>query len=106
MPDLPIGAISANWGGTCLASWLPAGSEALACGARGTSGTSNLWNGIMAPLAVGPLAVSGFLFSQGECDADANLTAQYSCAFPKFITEWRSRFGVPGAFFSFQQLPA
>lgn len=52
------------------------------------------------------MAVDGFLFSQGECDADCNNTAYYRCAFPRFINDWRRDFDVLDAFFSFQVLPA
>ena len=106
-PPLPMGLISANWGGTCLSSWTPAdGAAVAACGNTGTSGHSNLYNGLISPLAVGPLALDGFLFSQGECDADCNNTAYYACAFPRFIEDWRAKFASPQAFFSFQVLPA
>jgi hypothetical protein len=106
-PAMPMGMVSANWGGTCLSSWTPAdGAAVAACGSTGTSGHSNLYNGLIAPLAVGPLALDGFLFSQGECDADANTTAFYACAFPRFIQDWRGKLGAPQAFFSFQVLPA
>ena len=104
---MPFGMISANWGGTCLSSWTPAdGAAAAACGMTGTSGHANLYDGLIAPLTVGPLALDGFLWSQGECDADCNNTAYYQCAFPKFIEDWRGKFAAPGAFFSFQVLPA
>ena len=106
-PTMPLGMVSANWGGTCLGSWAPAdGAAVAACGNTGTSGHSNLYDGLIAPLAVGPLALDGFLFSQGECDADCNNTAYYACAFPKFIEDWRGKFQSPGAFFTFQVLPA
>lgn len=106
-PDLPMGMISANWGGTCLGSWAPQdGAAVAACGNTGTSGHSNLYNGLIAPLTVGPLGLDGFLFSQGECDADCNNTAYYSCAFPRFIGDWRSKFAAPSSLFSFQVLPA
>jgi hypothetical protein len=52
------------------------------------------------------MAIDGFLLSQGECDADCNNTAYYSCAFPRFIQDWRAAFQAPDAFFSFQVLPA
>ena len=52
------------------------------------------------------MALEGWLFSQGECDADANNTQYYECAFPKFIEDWRGKFANPAAFFSFQVLPA
>lgn len=111
LPELPVGVISANYGGTCLSSWVPEDGAAAACGRTGTSGSFNLYNGLIAPLTHGPITVEGILFSQGECDADCNNTAYYECAFPKFIDDWRTRF-VSGAgdttetFFGFQVLPA
>ena len=106
-PTVPIGAISSNWGGTCLSSWTPADGSAVAdCGVSGTSGHSNLYDGLIAPLALGPMAIDGFLWSQGECDADCNNTAYYRCAFPRFINDWRKKFDALDAFFSFQVLPA
>jgi sialate O-acetylesterase len=82
-PTLPFGMVSANWGGTCLSSWTPAdGTAAAACGMTGTSGHANLYNGLIAPLAVGPMALDGFLFSQGECDADCNNTCVVVLATP------------------------
>ena len=42
----------------------------------------------------------------GECNADANTTDYYACAFAPFITDWRSSFGVPDALFGFELLPA
>jgi sialate O-acetylesterase len=106
-PTVPVGAISANWGGTCLSSWTPAAGTAVRdCGFSGTSGAANLYNGLIAPLTLGPMAVDGFIWSQGECDADCNNTAFYRCAFPRFISDWRAAFAAPDAFFSFQLLPA
>lgn len=106
-PTVPMGMVSANWGGTCLSSWTPAdGTAARDCGMSGTSGHANLYDGLIAPLALGPMSVDGFLWSQGECDADANNTHYYSCAFPRFINDWREKFAAPDALFTFQVLPA
>ncbi len=43
---------------------------------------------------------------QGECNADANTTSYYGCAFGPFVDAWRNAFGVPDAFFGFELLPA
>ncbi len=99
---VPIGMISNNWGGTCLESWCP-GSVSAACGVANVVPT--LFNAMYEPYLVGPMSVTGFLWSQGECNADKNNTAFYACAFPLFIQSWRNAFNVPDAFFGFQVLP-
>ena len=56
---VPLGLVSDNWGGTAIQAWSsPAALEA--CGWAG--GGSNLWNAMIHPLAVGPLALTGFLW--------------------------------------------
>jgi sialate O-acetylesterase len=100
---VPIGAVSNNWGGTCLQLWAP-DAVTDACGMPGN--VPSLYNAMIAPLTVGPMAVSGFLWSQGECNADSNTTDFYACAFRPFIDAWRGQFGAPSAFFGFELLPA
>ena len=70
------------------------------------SATPNLYNAMVYPYTVGPMALSAFLWSQGEANADSNTTAYYQCAFPLFVDAWRGAFAVPGAFFGFELLPA
>lgn len=99
----PIGLISNNWGGTCLERWAPT-SVSAPCG-KGTT-VPILYNAMIAPYTVGPMTVSGFLWSQGECNADSNSTAYYGCAFGAFMDSWRNAFGNSDAFFAFELLPA
>jgi hypothetical protein len=61
---------------------------------------------MITPYLQGPMAVSGFLWSQGECNADSNEQQYYACAFPLFLDNWRAAFGVPDLFFGFEVLPA
>jgi sialate O-acetylesterase len=106
--EVPLGLISNNWGGTCLQSWVPA-SVTDVCGDPPPVGPINiLYNSMINPYAVGPMAVSAFLWSQGECNADANQTDFYACAFKPMIQAWRASFSVarPDAFFGFEVLPA
>jgi sialate O-acetylesterase len=98
--SVPIGLISNNWGGTCLQEWFSAPDS---CGIKATP---ILYNAMIVPYLQGPMALTGFLWSQGECNADANQTAYYACAFAPFIDGWRQQFGVPDAFFGFELLPA
>ncbi len=64
------------------------------------------------PYLVGPMTVTGFFWSQGECNADNNETAFYACAFGPFMDSWRQEFRTPAhfngpnAFFGFELLPA
>jgi hypothetical protein len=104
--SVPVGIISNNWGGTCLQSWSPPYVNAACNSTYSSSGMSNLFNTMIAPYAVGPMAITGFLWSQGECNADENDTHYYGCAFPQFIEAWRDEFDAPTAFFGFELLPA
>ena len=100
---VPLGLISNNWGGTCLQSRVDPGISA-SCGL--TNQVPTMYNAMVVPYLVGPMAVSGFLWSQGECNADFDSVTFYACAFPLFIDSWRTLFGVPDAFFAFELLPA
>ena len=53
----------------------------------------------------GPMALSGFLFYQGEANTQNATTAkEYGCLFPELITAWRDAFKHPDLFFGFVQL--
>ena len=57
------------------------------------------------PFTVGPMALTGFIWYQGESNTNNQETADaYACLFPAMITAWRSAFGLPSAFFGFIQL--
>jgi sialate O-acetylesterase len=100
--SVPLGLVSDNWGGTCLQSWAsPAVNKAC-----GVTSAPTLYNAMIAPYLVGPMSLTGFLWSQGECNADNNSTDYYGCAFGPFVDDWRTTFGNRGAFFGFELLPA
>jgi sialate O-acetylesterase len=56
---VPIGLVSDNWGGTQIQLWSSPAALA-ACGWAG--GGSSLWNAMIHPLTVGPVALTGFLW--------------------------------------------
>ena len=99
----PIGLVSSNWGGTRIESWMT--QKAIApCG--GTA-PANLFNAMIAPFTVGPMAVTGFTWYQGESDLSVvsrPLNNNYVCTEPAMMAEWRGLFGVPSAFFGIVQL--
>ena len=99
--SVPIGAINNNWDGSCMEFWVPA-EYSLQCN---VTAIPAFYNAKIAPYSTGPTAVTGFLWSQGECNANSNTTDYYHCVFPSFIESWRAAFNVPDAFFGFELLP-
>ena len=123
---VPLGLISSNIGGTPIQAWSPAAANT-ACdappyppflpfppkpGVKPTPcpyclGNATLYNGNIAPFAAGPMALSGFLWYQGEANADVNQTqGYYDCALPALISTWREAFAAPRAFFAVVMLAA
>lgn len=100
---MPIGLISSTWGGTPVEHWAPPSAFAQC---NRTDNDSTLYNAMVAPFAVGPMALTGFTWYQGEANtANAATAAAYACLFPSMITSWRALFKVPApAFFGFVQL--
>lgn len=99
--DIPIGLISNNWGGTRVESW----STPEAFKSCNRTGTGNLYNAMINPYTVGPMAVTGFTWYQGESNVGPQPHAdQYGCLFPAMISSWRNRLNVKSAYFGFIQL--
>lgn len=100
MPDMPIGLIATDWGGTPIEAWLSV--RAL----ENTPGinlplskslyweevhTGQLFNGMIYPLR--RFAARGFIWYQGE----ANLvnSADYAAITVSMVNEWRTLWGNP-----------
>ena len=87
-------------GGTPVQVWMPL-SATKVCTPKATVG-GTLYNSMVAPYTVGPMALRGASWYQGESNVGA---AQfYACAFPAMISSWRELFKVPDLWFGFVQI--
>jgi sialate O-acetylesterase len=87
---VPIGLISNNKGGTFVEDWQPSGP---------------LYNAMIYPYMVGPMALTGFTWYQGESNTiDQNSATVYGHHFPDMIDAWRNGFQAPDSYFGFIQL--
>ena len=98
---VPIGLISSNWGGTPVQVWQPLASVR-DCGSPAATAGGALYNSMVAPFAVGPMALTGASWYQGESNVGG--AAFYACAFPSMIARWREAFRSPTLWFGFVQI--
>ena len=92
------------------------------CNPKATVG-GTLYNSMIAPYTVGPMALKGATWYQGESSelrppvtlvpspdshrqlfADVGGAGFYACAFPSMITRWREAFQDPDLWFGFVQI--
>jgi sialate O-acetylesterase len=106
--SVPIGLVSNNMGGTAIESW---STPETSTECNVTNVDSVLYNAMINPYAVGPMALVGFTWYQGEANLPGAPGSQgvegaprYACTFPAMIKEWRRAFKNPGAYFGFVQL--
>ena len=104
--SVPIGLAVACVSGTALASWSSPAALARcpSVPVPGGASPSVLYNGIIHPFLVGPLALRGVLWYQGENDADN--WVWYACGFPAFVADVRSGLGAPALPWAFVLLSA
>jgi len=101
--QVPVGLIASDWGGTPVEHWADAPAFAR-CNRTDTDST--LYNAMIYPFVVGPMAVTGFTWYQGEANTGSQASADaYACLFPSMIQSWRTNFGLAAdAYFGFIQL--
>jgi len=102
---VPVGLVSNNWGGTRIEQWVPPAVTA-PCG---HNSTGNLYNAMIHPYTVGPMALSGFIWYQGESDLGGDpgqpgANQNYSCTQTEMIREWRRVMQAGDAFYGVVQL--
>lgn len=98
---VPIGLVSNNWGGTPVQSWASAKGLEACNGGKANAG-GDLYNAMIAPYIVGPMAFRAATWYQGE--ANVGQAAFYACQFPAMITDWRNGLQDPGLWFGFVQI--
>ena len=109
---VPIGLLHSSHGGTSIQAWQsPAGCNS--CGDNSNSWNSSvLYNSNIFPLVVGPVALKGAYFFQGEQDCGIGASETYyraqwwGCSIQALISDWRSVLHDDTIFFVVQQLHA
>ena len=96
---VPVGMVESAWGGSWLQAWsTPQDLAACAAPPFGAAWApahfSSLHNSMLAPFAVGPMALSGLLFYQGESNAIVSQAEYYRCGLAAAVRTWRGLFSA------------
>lgn len=97
---VPVGVIQAAYGGSAIAAWYPAADPAAVPSKTPERDPGTIWNAMVEPL--GPLAIRGVLWYQGETDVGTG--SLYTDRMNTLIGTWRRHFGRPDLPFFFVQL--
>jgi hypothetical protein len=103
-PGVPVGLIESAWGGSFIQSWSSAAAWEV-CGAVpipkdgwwSPAPPTALFNTMVAPFAIGPIALGGIVFYIGESQGSFNQVDYFGCALPLLLASWRSAFASPSA---------
>jgi hypothetical protein len=107
----PVGLIVAAAGGSPFQAWVGPQTAASCPGAPAAPHYSNssLFTALLAPMAQGPLSLSGVLLWQGETNTAMAVPDStepwYACALPSFLGELRGALKNPSLFVGVVQLP-
>ena len=105
--SVPVGLMVSAYGGSSIQAWQSPASVDLCGDTDGKWPSSVLYNSQVHPLTVGPLALAGVYWYQGEEDVGTVARANwYGCALPAMIRGWRSLFRDQSIFWVVQQLHA
>ena len=99
---VPVGMVESAWGGSWLQAWsTPQDLAACAAPPFGVGWApahfSSLHNSMVAPFAVGPMALSALIFYQGESNAIVSQAEYYRCGLAAAIRTWRGLFNATPA---------
>ncbi len=110
--EVPIGVITSAWGGTRIEPWVPesewASSPIFRDSVKGDQFTihgarpATLYKGMILPM--GPFAIKGVLWYQGESNVMAHDYQTYSEKFRLLVDSWRKLFNDPDMPFYYVQL--
>jgi sialate O-acetylesterase len=108
---VPVGLVSDNWGGTPVSAWM-SNSSLQECLPESPPPYANpppavlnstLYNAMISPYIVGPMALKGLTWYQAESNAPPfySNASWYACAFPAMIRGWRADLASPSLWFGF-----
>jgi sialate O-acetylesterase len=112
--EVPIGLFVDAFGGTIIQEWSSAAALAVCPQGpnpvRAGMSNSDLWNSMVLPVTVGPMAFKAVVIYQAESNIDQPGPGMggdyYACQFPATIASWRAALHAPALPWIFVQLAA